>query len=330
MAGDELFQISLTDVFDTKMKGGKEKEGGEAVKKRREDEIQKVKDTTNNQKNEGDELKKEEEKVDVKTARNLFRETWIFHPELQFIGYWNGFLYCLIVYVLISVPLIVAFDSYATSEDGQNTDISCYVIDGIFFIDVLLNFNIAFFWDEKAAFIANRRAIAINYVSSKWFYLDLVSCIPFDAFLSSQSTSAQLFKIGRLVKLLKVARLVSTFSLRKQLEKVLTLSTYWIDSLIMLLKVGIFCHITTCIWWGVTVSISDGQDKLAWLDMSGMVYDPLRFAPFNQQYVGALYFIVTTLTTTGYGDIVPVSNNERVITIVLMVVGATLFGYVKL
>ena len=41
--------------------------------------------------------------------------------------------------------------------------------------------------------------------------------------------------------------------------------------------------------------------------------------------VNAIYFTVTTLTTTGYGDIIPQSNSAKLASVVIMVVGVTLF-----
>ena len=42
-------------------------------------------------------------------------------------------------------------------------------------------------------------------------------------------------------------------------------------------------------------------------------------------YVDALYFTITTLTTTGFGDIVMIGEWGRVIAIVIMIVGVSLF-----
>ena len=42
-------------------------------------------------------------------------------------------------------------------------------------------------------------------------------------------------------------------------------------------------------------------------------------------YVDALYFTITTLTTTGFGDITMVDPAGRVLTVVIMVVGVGLF-----
>ena len=42
-------------------------------------------------------------------------------------------------------------------------------------------------------------------------------------------------------------------------------------------------------------------------------------------YVDALYFTVTTLTTTGYGDILLTGTWGRILSIIIMIVGITLF-----
>jgi len=47
-----------------------------------------------------------------------------------------------------------------------------------------------------------------------------------------------------------------------------------------------------------------------------------------QQYLAALYWAMTTITTVGYGDILPVSDAERGLAMVSMVVGGTFYGYI--
>lgn len=44
-------------------------------------------------------------------------------------------------------------------------------------------------------------------------------------------------------------------------------------------------------------------------------------------YVSGLYYILTTLTTVGYGDIVPVTKSERVFCLVIMLFGVFMYSY---
>lgn len=47
--------------------------------------------------------------------------------------------------------------------------------------------------------------------------------------------------------------------------------------------------------------------------------------PAITNYVDALYFTITTLTTTGFGDITLVGSTGRVLSIIIMIVGVALF-----
>lgn len=51
-------------------------------------------------------------------------------------------------------------------------------------------------------------------------------------------------------------------------------------------------------------------------------------SPYNESinnYVDALYFTITTLTTTGFGDVILVGSTGRMLAIVIMIVGVALF-----
>ena len=83
-------------------------------------------------------------------------------------------------------------------------------------------------------------------------------------------------------------------------------------------------HLVACLWWGV----SQGIGGFAWFDNENMVYSTLRDADLRIQYLTSAYWAITTLTTTGYGDITPVNTKERILAIIVIICGATLFGYV--
>jgi voltage-gated potassium channel len=45
-----------------------------------------------------------------------------------------------------------------------------------------------------------------------------------------------------------------------------------------------------------------------------------------QTFAGALWWAAQTVTTVGYGDVVPITTGGRVVAVILMVIGITLFG----
>ena len=47
------------------------------------------------------------------------------------------------------------------------------------------------------------------------------------------------------------------------------------------------------------------------------------------QYIHAMYFTVTTMTTVGYGDMSGANSMERVFCIILMVVGVIVFTFIS-
>ncbi|MDO9710433.1 potassium channel family protein [Paracraurococcus lichenis] len=60
--------------------------------------------------------------------------------------------------------------------------------------------------------------------------------------------------------------------------------------------------------------------------MSGLVYETQhRGNPGIRNYADALYFTVTSLTTTGYGDVTLPGTTGRLLSVVIMLAGVTLF-----
>lgn len=51
----------------------------------------------------------------------------------------------------------------------------------------------------------------------------------------------------------------------------------------------------------------------------------VRINDHISNYVDALYFTITTLTTTGFGDIVMVGSSGRLLSVIIMIVGVSLF-----
>ena len=46
------------------------------------------------------------------------------------------------------------------------------------------------------------------------------------------------------------------------------------------------------------------------------------------RYLVCVYWAVTTISSVGYGDILPSSDDERIFAIIAMLVGGAFYGYV--
>jgi CRP-like cAMP-binding protein len=255
---------------------------------------------------------------------------WFVHPRDVRKNKWDVFLGILVIYSVLHTPIQLAF---ATYQPGTWPAIVDLLIDVFFFLDLLLNFNMVYFSDPASAYVAVRWRIMKRYLRS-WFFVDLLSFFPLSecliAVMGSGGTSAsnldtiQLVKSFRLVRLLKLFHSVNISKTLSVLEESFNINANALSLGTTILQVLLISHMVSCLWWGLSSTLSSST----WYDDTAMVYNSLRLASFRDQYIASLYFSVTTLTTTGYGDILPVNNEERIVAIFIMVVGASMFGYV--
>ena len=273
---------------------------------------------------------KEGEQLPSEYATDSISNNYIIHPKNNEKLLWDGLVGVLIVYSIMVVPMQLAFSTF--EENGRKHGLLGFdlFIDFMFFIDILLTFNTAYFSDPDDAYIAIRSRIISKYVQS-WFLADLISCIPFNILIelittsdSSDLRTLRLIRIIRLLRLVKLLRIVNFVRIFNRLEDLFNISPSAMSLIATITQVIYTAHLICCMWWGSCTNLS----SLTWYDSTSQVYIPLRDASFQDQYVASLYWTVTTLTTVGYGDIVPINNQERILAIFIMVIGATVFGYV--
>ena len=94
----------------------------------------------------------------------------------------------------------------------------------------------------------------------------------------------------------------------------------------MLVKICFLSHILGCFWF-YTAVLSKTPDGTTWTS----TYDDGRLeyadAGLSVRYLYSVYWAVTTLTTVGYGDLVPTNDAERVYALCAMLISALIFGY---
>lgn len=105
------------------------------------------------------------------------------------------------------------------------------------------------------------------------------------------------------LRVLRGLRLIHSFHLLNDLRRGSKLFQKHEDAIIAAVHLFVFVFFTTSVVFALFVDRSTGV----------------------QGYVDALYFTVTTLTTTGYGDITPQTTEGKLLTVGIMVIGVALF-----
>jgi ABC-type branched-subunit amino acid transport system ATPase component len=88
-------------------------------------------------------------------------------------------------------------------------------MDIVFMVDILINFRTGYFVQETGEVEFDQKKVAMKYIQS-WFFLDLVSGIPFALFDNvSALDSLSVIKILKVGRVAKAARLLSFLKLTK-------------------------------------------------------------------------------------------------------------------
>jgi voltage-gated potassium channel len=158
-------------------------------------------------------------------------------------------------------------------------------------IDVLL--GLAILLDFVARLLISRHRVRDLLHPASW--ADLAAIISFLAPLAGEA--------GGFLRILRTLRLVQTYHVLKRLRADFRWFRRNEDLALSLVHLVVFLFVMTAI-----------------------VYETQRWSnPDIRNYVDALYFTVTALTTTGFGDITLKGSSGRLIAVVIMIFGVTLF-----
>lgn len=82
----------------------------------------------------------------------------------------------------------------------------------------------------------------------------------------------------------------------------------------------LFTHLMSCFWY--FSSKFEDTSPNTWVYRLG-----LRESEPYELYIVSFYYILTTITTVGYGDITPVTITERIMCIFLFIFGVLFFSF---
>lgn len=162
-----------------------------------------------------------------------------------------------------------------------------------------------------------------------------MSIFPFDLIFSADANANALVRVARVGKMYKVVRLFRLIKVLKMIKQnrklVHNFSEHMkisngLERLIMFSGLFIiFIHVFSCLFV-MMVSLEEDFSTEFWIDGC------TNFGPSNHDfevYLCACYFIMTTVSTVGYGDMSPSNSIERVFGSILMFLGVISFTFVS-
>lgn len=222
------------------------------------------------------------------------QSNFIFFPWNPWYRWWWIFSVSWSVLTVFFETHQIAFGSASTMTRFDESSLIVYLFTTIFAVDILINFNLAYF-DEDDNVVYDRRKIARRYLALM-FWVDLIGVFPFYIVLlaltgemgqdSRRSQYLALVRLLRLVRLHRVKQLFDSLQYNRRIS---------LMSLTMIRNFGaaiVWTHFAACGIYFIARQY-DFADGKTWL--GGEVYSLTIY----ERYITSMYWSIVTFTTVG-------------------------------
>jgi hypothetical protein len=195
--------------------------------------------------------------------------------------------------------------TYASEDDAQEYQFVDFLIATLFLIDWIVHFVQA--------------THKVHYVISTMSIIDMLTIIPvYIEYIGSEETTNLTFfrmmRIFRVLRVLRVYKLLSNSRLKEGEERqaASAVDASGISRQMLILVITLCAMLFVCA--GIVHTIVDLDDE------------SFTILHTEFDFFAALYFMIVTSSTVGYGDIFPIKPFSRFITVILIIVIVYVIG----
>ena len=260
----------------------------------------------------------------------------VINPKTKYILIFDLLIIILYIYTFFIITINLSTTGCFCSYNNIFNDILFYITDILYILDLIISFFRSYY-NFEYKLIKTNILIIKNYLSGD-FFLDLLEAIPifsiskFICFNNSNYYNCYEYEMASLLFFLKTTSIIKVFKIIKilgrkknqALDNFLELisENYTIErTSLLIIDSLIFIGIIHCF---VCFHIFIGKHSYS----NWILETSAENESFFYIYIESLYFLITTLTTVGYGDITCHSFGERIFHILLLAVGSIFYSYI--
>ena len=271
---------------------------------------------------------------DEEVIEEIF-DSLLLTPESDFLIFFDTIIMISSFIILTYLPLYLAKNISFCHTTMEFNEIIFFIIDFIYIIDFILGFFRAYYnFDE--ILVKNSIKILNNYLNS-WFFFDLITSIPIftlmkffqtkctfeNDYLHSFLYNKNLNNLYHLLVLLKVIKTFKVFNSNLSLDKIANALNEnefiydWGNVFLFLFFFIASINFSACLY------VFIGRNTYP----SWIVNFNLDNSNFNHIYIASIYYIIMTITTVGYGDLVGRTLTEFIFQTIILIAGTCIYSW---
>ncbi|KAK9055078.1 hypothetical protein SSX86_026158 [Deinandra increscens subsp. villosa] len=250
----------------------------------------------------------------ARTNRRVKLRNFIVSPYDRRYRAWETYLVALVLYTAWVSPFEFGF------LEKPELPLSAIdnVVNAFFAIDIILTFFVAYLDKSTYLLVDDPKQIAWRYTST-WLVFDVISTIPSELAHKISTRSLQSYGLFNMFRLWRLRRVSAMFA---RLEKDQNFNYFWVRCA-KLISVTLFAvHSAGCFYYYLAATYSNPGNT--WI---GYGNSDFKDEGLGARYVTSMYWSITTLTTTGYGDLHAQNRREMIFVICYMLFNLGLTSY---